>query len=65
MHSNCACGIIKVVDGWVVCPVCRTNKKLLRVTQQTTARNLPVYCRCCKTEVILDIEGQSVERRSQ
>lgn len=62
MHS---CGIIVTTDGWVQCPICRRNKRLLRVEADTYARRLPVYCKDCKTEIILDIEGRSVERRSQ
>ena len=55
-----------VKDGWVICPVCRRNHRLLRVGPETEARYLPVYCRDCKTELILNItKGQSVERRSQ
>lgn len=65
MNETARYGIIKVVDGWVTCPVCNQNKKLLRVTPATRAQHLPVHCRKCKTEIILDIEGQSVERRSQ
>lgn len=65
MNRSSDCGIIKVTDGWVPCPICRRNKRLLRVTPETKAQHLPVYCRDCKSEIILDIEGQSVERRSQ
>ncbi len=58
-------GKLVVKDGWIVCPVCR-NKRLFRVGEDTEAHNLPVYCRDCKTEIILDItRGRSVERRSQ
>lgn len=54
-----------VKDGWIICPVCR-NKRLLRIEEETEAHDLPVYCRDCKTEIILDIiRGRSVERRSQ
>ena len=54
-----------VKDGWITCPVCR-NKRLLRIEEVTEAHDLPVYCRDCKTEIILDItRGRSVERRSQ
>lgn len=39
---------------------------MFRLDEETEARKLPVYCRDCKTEFILDItRGQSVERRSQ
>ena len=54
-----------VKDGWISCPACR-NKRLLRIEEETEAHDLPVYCRDCKTEIILDItRGRSVERRSQ
>lgn len=60
------CGKLSIKDGYVICPICRRNRHLLRVTPDTEAHALPVYCRDCKTEVILNIEkGQSVERRSQ
>ena len=65
MNEKQNCGILKVSDGWVACPICKRNKRLLRVTDSTKAQHLPVYCRGCKSEIILDIEGQSVERRSQ
>ena len=58
-------GKIVVRDGWVTCPVCLRNKHLFRVNPDTEANALPVYCRDCKTEIIVNIaRGQSVERRS-
>lgn len=65
MRSETEKSKLVVKDGWVICPKCR-NKRLLRVDAETEARGLPVYCRDCKTEFILDIaRGRSVERRSQ
>lgn len=59
------CDKIIVRDGWITCPECRRNHRLLRITDETEATNLPVFCRDCKKTVILNIErGQSVERRS-
>lgn len=59
------CGKLTVKDGWVTCPVCKRNRRLLRVDPETEARGLPVYCRDCKREIVLNIDrGQSVERRS-
>ncbi|MCI9402207.1 MAG: hypothetical protein HFF04_00850 [Oscillospiraceae bacterium] len=56
---------IDVKDGWITCPVCRRNRHLLRITDDTVAQNLPVYCRDCKETIVLNItRGQSVERRS-
>ena len=58
-------GKLAVKDGWVTCPVCRRNRRLIRITPETEAQALPVFCRDCKSEIILNIErGQSVERRS-
>lgn len=58
-------GIITTTDGWIACPECRRNKRLLRITDRTEAVSLPVFCRVCKREIILNIErGQSVKRQS-
>ncbi len=66
MQFNEKTAKLVVRNGWVICPVCRRNHRLLRVEPETEARDLPVYCRDCKTELILNIaKGQSVERRSQ
>lgn len=55
---------VKVQDGWVQCPVCKRNRRLLRVEENTRARWLLVYCRSCKTEIALDIDGQNIEWRT-
>jgi len=65
LQTEIQCGKLAVENGWVVCPVCKRNHRLIRVKPETEAKELPVYCRDCKTEIILNIErGQSVERRS-
>lgn len=58
--------ILVVKDGWLTCPLCGRNHRLLRIRETTEARNLPVYCRTCRRESIVNIEkGQSVKRQSQ
>lgn len=58
--------IYTVRDGYLVCPHCRTNRKLLRVRPDTEAVRLPLYCRTCKTEILVDITGgQCFQSRSQ
>lgn len=65
MQTTSKCGTIEVKNGWLACPVCNRNKKLLRIDRNTEARGLPVFCRDCKHESILDISrGQRVELRS-
>lgn len=45
--------------GYIGCPFC-SNSKLLRVPDSTEARALPVYCRKCHREILIDIvRGQS------
>lgn len=55
--------IISAKDRDVLCPACRA--KLLRITPDTTAENLPIYCRKCKRELTVTVmRGQSARRRS-
>ena len=54
---------IRVKDGWIVCPGC--GRHLMRITPETEAKKLPVFCRGCRQEIILDIErGLSARRLS-
>lgn len=56
---------IVVKDGWITCPECGRNHRLLRITPETEANELPVYCRKCRREIVLNIKrGQSVKRQS-
>ncbi len=57
---------LAIKDGWLTCPICKRNHRLLRITDETVARVLPVYCRTCHSEVVVNIDkGQSVKRQSQ
>lgn len=51
-------GRIIVKDGWVMCPYCRTAK-LTRLLPGTKAKNVPLLCRKCKHETILNIDEES------
>ena len=60
MQSTRKCDSIVVKDGWITCPECGRNHRLLRITPETEAHGLPVYCRTCRREIVLNIErGQS------
>lgn len=46
-----------IEDGskaWVMCPICRKGK-VLKVNGDVSAQRLPVYCRFCKRESVIDI----------
>lgn len=60
------CGkILTVKDGWLQCPVCRANKRLLRIAPDCRASGLAVFCRKCKTEIKIDIaRGQCTRCQS-
>lgn len=56
---------LNVKDGWITCPDCRRRLSFLRLHHDTEARRLPIYCRSCRKEIIVNIaQGQSVERQS-
>jgi len=47
--------LVPTKDGWIACPHCGKGR-LLRVGHDTAARNLPVYCRKCGREIIVNID---------
>ena len=55
MKPTRECGKLIIKDGWLICPGCR--KRVLRVEQDTAAKNLIVYCRNCKRSEKVDIDG--------
>lgn len=55
-----------VKDGFLICPVCGRNHRLLRIDPRTRAENLAVWCKICRSEIILDIDkSQCRESQSQ
>lgn len=48
--------ILEIENGFLICPRCRRNKKLLRVTKQTSGKQIIVYCAVCKSEFAIDID---------
>lgn len=58
--------MLTVRNGYLVCPTCRRNKRLLKIEPNTVATDLVVFCRDCKTEHRVNIsQGQCYESRSQ
>lgn len=48
---------IQVVRGWLICPVCG-RQRVLRVLPTTKVQNLPVYCKSCHSESVVNIPNQ-------
>ena len=58
--------ILPVKGGWLICPICRRNHRLQRISPDMTASRFPVYCKDCKSEILIDVDrGQCFESRSQ
>lgn len=58
LHNSPACDRIKSNKGWLICPACG-QWKVLRILPNTEARNLPVYCKRCHQESIVNIPVES------
>lgn len=66
LQGQGSCGRLTVKDGWVTCPVCGRNIHLLKIRPHTQAKNLQVFCRTCRSEIVMNIEkGQCVKRQCQ
>lgn len=66
MINSRSCDIIPTDEaGFVDCPYCGAHK-ILKPRRNTTAENLPIFCRRCKREILVDIhQGQCRLSRSR
>lgn len=48
--------LLTVRNGYLVCPVCRRNLKLMPVLPNTSGVNIVAYCSKCKSRTIVDID---------
>lgn len=58
LHNSPACDIISAEQKWLMCPACG-QFKVLRLLPNTQAKNLPVYCKRCHKESIVNIQNES------
>lgn len=67
MKTQEICGrLLTVTDGYLTCPVCRRNRRLMKIYPDTEATGVIAYCRDCKTENRIDIhDGRCYESRSR
>lgn len=61
--SGCTSGhpaeFINPKTDWVLCPICG-GKTRQKMREDTVAKNLPVFCRVCKNESVVDIKDGNV-----
>lgn len=61
LSTDAKCGKLMTVDGWLICPNCR-QKKIQPFLRTSTARRLPVHCKKCGADSIVNIaEGYLAE----
>lgn len=53
---------LTVVNGWLYCPCCNRNRKLLKIQPDTQAQHLTVFCRICKNEIQVDVDSGECSR---
>lgn len=59
LQSDTGCGkMLPVQNGWLICPACR-QWKVLRLLPDTEVKHLPVYCKRCHKESIVNIPAKS------
>ena len=63
LQTETNCGKLKTKDGFLLCPICG-RQKVLRLLPTTRGSNVPVYCRNCRKESIVDIDTMSLSRRA-
>lgn len=65
MQTQAQGGKLIMKDGHPICPVCR-KKMSPKVLPDTSGENIVIFCRGCKTELIVNIvKGQCFESQRQ
>ena len=49
-------GKLAIKNGWVICPMCGKGK-ILKVNPDTTVHGLPIKCKLCRQESIVNIDA--------
>ncbi len=58
--------MLTVKHGWLECPSCNRNRKMMQVLPDTEGHKIVAFCRICKTEHIVDIvKGECFESYGQ
>ena len=66
LQDKASCGKLTVKDGWLECPSCRRNRRMMQIRPDAEGRNIVAFCRVCKTEHIVNIvKGECFESYGQ
>lgn len=57
MIKTQTCGKIETNNKWFICPQCR-KQKLARLLPTTEAKDLPLFCKRCNREVVVNIPNE-------
>ncbi len=55
LYSQGICGKLSIKNGWVTCPLCGKGK-VIKLLENTKAKNLIVFCKVCGAESIVNID---------
>ena len=55
LHSKEIRGKLEIKSGWVICPLCGKGK-VLKLSENTKAKNLIIFCKVCGAESIVNID---------
>ncbi len=67
LQTNEKCGkMLTVREGWLMCPRCRRNFRVMKIRPDAEGERLIAYCRLCKKEFLIDIhKGECFESQGQ
>ena len=54
---------MRTKDGYLLCPICK-RQKVLRILPDTVGKRIPVWCKNCKQESIVNIDPESLSQRA-
>ncbi|MBO2528117.1 MAG: hypothetical protein CW335_08140, partial [Clostridiales bacterium] len=56
-------GKIQTKDGFILCPICG-RQKVLKILPETRGTHIPVFCKNCRKQSIIDIDTMSLSQRA-
>lgn len=58
--------MLTVRNGWLSCPFCGKNGRMMKVRPDAEGERVTAYCRVCKKEILIDIhKGACFESQGQ